>query len=635
MAWNIFGRRNAGAKDQGGGVDRQIHDIIGKGPAEVQNNPNYRTFSRVNGDIQAIINSRSMISQAVERQNKVWANPSSAVLFGEDFLAMPVATNKAQRIAMYRSIASYPICSWCLDEIADDFVHEDENGDVITLRLPERLNAIQQDVVQNEFRKFMEHFRIMDEGYNIIRRFLTEGELAWENVISPNHPEKGIIGVKFLPAEYYETLVDTETGYPVGIVFDTEQFSRDKRQMFMNSFAGSAQIFNAMTEVSYSFQFSKDTCVPLLWNQVTYINSGFSSEDYLVTYPLIENAKQQYHRLALLEDAAVILRVTHAPERLLFNVSTGKMTQNFADEYVRRFAAELKSKKVASPDGNSVQGVYNPVTMLKSYVFGKSDGNDGTSVESVGSSATYDQMDDVEYFLRQLLKQFKVPWSRYKTPENTMEKNDSISYEEYAFSRMILRFQRRFASGFKKSFVTHLKLRGIWDKQGYELTESDINVQFTKPVLYDIYEQQKLVDAKMTIYNAFADKDEISKISVMKKYLGWTDQDVADNYMNIIREKQMTAVGDFFADQISEENPPIDFKSPVRLKKDVDAEEKVNSNVPEAAGGEGGEGGEGGDAGGGEEGGGDMGGGEEGGEEPPDNSPPEMPEPEEPSFGLG
>ena len=265
--------------------------------------------------------------------------------------------------------------------------------------------------------------------------------------------------------------------------------------------------------------------------------------------------------------------------------------------------------------------------MLKSYVFGKSDGNDGTSVESVGSSATYDQMDDIEYFLRAMLKQFKVPWTRYKTPENTMEKNDSISYEEYAFSRMIMRFQRRFAAGFKRSFITHLKLRKIWDKDGYDLLESDIDIQFTKPVLYDVYEQQKLVDAKMTIYNAFADKDEISKIGVMKKYLGWSDKDIQDNYKNLMMEKQMTAVGDFFAEQISEENPPVDFRSPIRLKKDVDAQENVNSGLPPKEGG-----GEGGESGGDE--GGDEGA-DEGGDEGGDEAAPEPEEAGESSFGLG
>jgi len=100
----------------------------------------------------------------------------------------------------------------------------------------------------------------------------------------------------------------------------------------------------------------------------------------------------------------------------------------------------LKSKKVATPSGNDIAGVYNPVTMLKQYIFGKSDGNDGTTVSSIGKTVSYSEMEDIEYFVRWFLKALKIPFSRYKTPENTIEKNDSITYEEYTFSRMIIRF---------------------------------------------------------------------------------------------------------------------------------------------------------------------------------------------------
>ena len=147
------------------------------------------------------------------------------------------------------------------------------------------------------------------------------------------------------------------------------------------------------------------------------------------------------------------------------------------------------SKKTPIPgEEGDIAQTYNPVTMMKSYVFGKSDDSNGTSVESVGSSASYDELGDIEYFLRQFLKYFKIPFSRYKTPENTMEKNDSISYEEYSFSRLIIRIQRRIAEGLKRGFITHLKLRGLWDKENYELKESDLKISMMKPVLYDLYE---------------------------------------------------------------------------------------------------------------------------------------------------
>jgi len=53
---------------------------------------------------------------------------------------------------------------------------------------------------------------------------------------------------------------------------------------------------------------------------------------------------------------------------------------------------------------------------------------------------------------------------------------------------MIVRFQRRFALGFKNGYIVDLKLKGIWDK--YELKDEDIDVQFVKPDLYNLYEVQ-------------------------------------------------------------------------------------------------------------------------------------------------
>ena len=49
-----------------------------------------------------------------------------------------------------------------------------------------------------------------------------------------------------------------------------------------------------------------------------------------------------------MEEAAIILRVTRAPERLLFNVSTGKLDQNRADEMVREFTRSLMTILIVS-----------------------------------------------------------------------------------------------------------------------------------------------------------------------------------------------------------------------------------------------------------------------------------------------
>lgn len=597
FGWNFFKR-----KEQ----ERQ-EDFEQPQDALSQHNENYRIFKDVYSDLEQIVSARSVVDQQMrENDASPFANPIWQTLMDGKNLLLPVATNKKERLDQYRTISRFPECDWCLDEICDDFIHENDEGDVITLQLPEEsdhLNDTKKDILQNEFRKYMELFKLKDDGFNLVKRYLIEGELCWENVIKNENPELGIIGVKFLPAEYYETLLDSRTNKPVGIYFDTERFTEQAREFALNNYYSStSQIFSTMAIGVSVGGFDKDTCIPFLYPQITYISSGDVSYDGLINYPILEKTKQAYHQLALLQDAAVILRVTRAPERLLFNVSTGRMNQNYADAYVRNFAMSLKSKKVPTHDGKDIASVYNPVTMLESYIFGKSDGNDGTSVESVGSSADYEQIADIEYFLRRLMKQFKVPFTRYKTPENTMERDETISYEEYSFARMVVRNQRRFASGFKKGFITHLKLRDIWEK--YNLKESDLNIEFVKPVLYDLYQTQKLVGAKMDIYGAIVDRDEMSKILAMKKYLGMTDKEIEENFMTIAKEKMLAQLGDYWTGKLDERGPSGSFaKEPIPLAKEQKDDE-----------------------GGGDDGGSDEGGNNE--REPQGKSEP-------PTFGLG
>jgi len=171
--------------------------------------------------------------------------------------------------------------------------------------------------------------------------------------------------------------------------------------------------------------------------------------------------------------------------------------------------------------------------------------------------------------------------------------------------------------GLKKSFITHLKLIGLW--KTYQLKESDFSVDFVTPILYDLYQTQKRTTAMMDTYKAVVDQEELSKINAMKKILRMTDEEIDQNFLNLIKEKQLVALADYYADKIGDDNKPLDFKSPLRLS----GEEKEE--------GEGEEGGGEGESGQSEEG---------ANEEPPapkaDNSEPGAEDSnEEPSFGLG
>ena len=90
----------------------------------------------------------------------------------------------------------------------------------------------------------MNLFNLREDAFNLVKRFLVEGEIAFENIINAEKPELGIIGVKYLPTEYYQSILNSENGKVIGISFDKENLNKDLKQIVSNSCLGARAIFN-------------------------------------------------------------------------------------------------------------------------------------------------------------------------------------------------------------------------------------------------------------------------------------------------------------------------------------------------------------------------------------------------------
>ncbi len=517
-------------------------------------NPNMEKFEDTVDELDSVIDKNSVINTSTE------GYLSQEFSSYSDMIYMPILTNKFERIKQYRNIAKYSEVDWCIEEIADDFAHTDEDGNVVKLIINENAKGLNNDnrkkIIQEEFAKFISLFNFDRDLFTLVKNYVTEGEIAYENIIDAKEPTKGIIGVKYLPTEYFETLIDANTKSPVGIYFDLDKLEMDQSNLVSRSYSSGSKIFQASPSFSGIYGGSTQTqsskAVALRWPQLTYIASNNTNTSESIIYPILEKCKDNYHQLSLLHDSAIILRVTRAPERLLFNITTGGMSDKVAKRSISKFVENFKSKKTVSSDGEIGKG-YNPHTMLESYFFWKTEESGGTEIESVGGSASYDQMDDIEYFLARLFKSFKVPFSRFKQPENTMERDDSITYEEYSFFKQIIRIQKIFGAGFKASFITHLKLRKLYEQ--YNIKDSDLNVVFTPPALFELYQSSKLLQIKSESYDLLADKEEFSKRIAMKKIFGMDDAEIDENFKEVEKEMLQQSVIEYYKEQIEELGP--------------------------------------------------------------------------------
>jgi hypothetical protein len=91
--------------------------------------------------------------------------------------------------------------------------------------ISDKLSQPTQDLIQKEFENFIKLFDIRNNIVDIIRTYVIEGEVAWENIINHEIPTLGIIGVKRLRNDFYDILINQATGENCGIYFDLDKYA--------------------------------------------------------------------------------------------------------------------------------------------------------------------------------------------------------------------------------------------------------------------------------------------------------------------------------------------------------------------------------------------------------------------------
>jgi hypothetical protein len=261
--------------------------------------------------------------------------------------------------------------------------------------------------------------------------------------------------------------------------------------------------------------------------QVSYIHSGMWNEFKTFKLPFIENAKRAYRQLSLIEDSVVIYRLVRAPERLVFKVYTGNMPPPKAESYIKSLMMKYWSKKTYNGSEGRVTNIYDPQSMLDSYWFPVDHQGKGTDVSTLASAGNLGEIKDLDYFLAKLYKSLKVPTSRFLTPGDPFKDGAEITRDELRFARFIMRVQAQFAAGIKETFITHLKLKGLWSN--YKLKDQNIFVKFNEPTSFMAMRNQQLLSMRFENYNTATQSEAISKSYAQKYYLDMTAEMMKEN----------------------------------------------------------------------------------------------------------
>jgi len=476
-------------------------------------NPKYKYFAKT-GIRRAEALAKNSVSLSNDFNNLPIGSIGKDTSFG-DVMYANIQQDKGGRLRDYRMIAAYSDVADALDEICDETINPDDTSRIVNLYLKDvDLTVSEKEEIEDEFNKYSELYDLKTKGWQYFRQLLVEGEIFFEQIIHEDYVDEGVLGVINLPAEVIDPVYS------------------NVQNMLIKGFIYRKPIFNPNSPNKVE----KIEFIPMDENQIIYVNSGVYNDTKNFVLPFLENARRPFRQLSLIEDSIVIYRLVRAPERLVFNVDVGNMAPPKAEAYLRKLIQQYWSRKTFDLDQADVVKKFNPQSMLDAFWFAKRQGSEGTSVTQLPGGANLGELADLMYFIKKLYRSLKVPTSRLD-PEDSFRDGTDILREELKFAKFIIRQQQRFASGIKKGFITHLKLKGIWNK--FEFTANNLEVDFNVPTnFYEMRENQRL-ELKAANFNNLAANEFVSSTFAQKKYLGWKDKDILANREFLRKDAEM------------------------------------------------------------------------------------------------
>ena len=478
----------------------------------MERNPKFQDFRKVAPKREELIQDQSVFLQDPELQLQGGPGAPGALTLNKDYQAFIYANvdkDKTRRLQDYRRMAAFAELGDCVDEICDECIVKDENDVIAPFNLRGSYTKEVKDIIEKEYKKFIEIFELEDKGWEYFRQFLIDGELYFENIILEDKKDLGIIGLVSMPTEL------------INPVYQNVQNELIKGFIIRKPVVGPATSMNRKDQEELFFMNKA---------QVTYINSGIWNEYKSIRLPFIENAKRAYRQLSLIEDSIVIYRLVRAPERLRFTIYTGSMPPPKAEAYLKRLMQAYWTKKnfdTTQGSGGRVTNIYDPQSMLDAYWFTKDAQGNGSTVDTLPAGQNLGQLDDLNYFLKKLYNSLKVPTSRFMQNDAPFKDGAEITREELRFARFIIRIQRQFAMGIRDTFIAHLKMKGFWKQ--YKLRERAIQVEFNVPTSFMAMREQQLLQIKFENFNTATQSDAIAKSYSQKYYLQWSDEQMKEN----------------------------------------------------------------------------------------------------------
>jgi len=260
---------------------------------------------------------------------------------------------------------------------------------------------------------------------------------------------------------------------------------------------------------------------------------------------LLEQVFKVYKQKELLEDAILIYRIQRAPERRIFYIDVGNMPSHMAMSFVERVKNEIHQRRIPSQTGggaNVIDSAYNPLSINEDYFFPQTEGGRGSKVETLPGGTNLGEIDDLKYFTNKLFRALRIPSSYLPTgaDDSQAQYNDgrvgTAYIQELRFNNYCMRLQGYLQTVFDQEFKRYMYNKGV------NIDPSLFEIKFQPPQNFASYRQAEVDGQRINTFNTIQAVPYISKRFAMKRFLGITDEELAENERLWAEEKGESSI---------------------------------------------------------------------------------------------
>ena len=392
-------------------------------------------------------------------------------------------------IKRYRSMSLFPEVDMAIEDICNDAIVSDVDDEPVKLDLE---NSLLPDPIKarmyQEFERIKELFNFNEEAYGMFKRWYIDSKLFYYVMIDEQNPQLGIQELRPIDPLKIKKVkkvnkIQNGGGYlEAPTVGEVEEFylytNRDTSATFQTGASG----------------------VRLTKDSVLYCHSGLidSTSKRVVGY--LQKAIRPLNMLRQLEDAAVVYRISRAPERRIFYVDVGNMPTQKAQQYIEGLAKRYRNKLTYDQSTGNIREDRDHFHMLEDFFLPRKEGGKGTEITTLPGGTNLGEMRDVEYMLQKLYRALNVPPSRLQSENGfNMGRSAEITRDEVKFSKFIERLRDNFSTLFLDALRVQLSLTGVMSVEDFELIRSRIRFKYHSDSHYYEMKNIELMKERLTV----------------------------------------------------------------------------------------------------------------------------------------